>query len=224
MHYEQNLLWREKNIYIMDNHRAAAWCWAQHVKPEEKYSIFHIDYHTDLLQSRLGDWVEASPLIESLSVEEYLDQKWRMDDMHDIPLFSWENYMSIFIKQREELLTHFSYMWHDKGDKPWFPNHSRHKTVHAPENLDYWLSHNGTWIVNLDIDFFFTYEGNEKYIQLLSDSYIRKIAGAIKESYDSGHISCLTIAISPEMCGGWNNGIRALQIVTDTLGLEPLDI
>jgi hypothetical protein len=221
--YEQNLLWKKENIYIMDNHRAAAWCWAQHVKPNDKYSIFHIDYHTDLLQSRLEEWVKCSPLIESLSIEEYLNQKWIMDRQHEMPLYSWDNYMPIFIKQREKHLESFSYMWHDKGDNPWFPA-SRCEAVSAPENLAYCLSNNNSWILNFDIDYFFTYSGDEEFIQLFSDDYIHRIATEIKQSYDNGHIKCLTIAISPEMCGGWENGIRALGIVLDALQIEPLEI
>lgn len=32
-HYEQNFLWRHGNVYVMDNHRTALWCWLQHVDP-----------------------------------------------------------------------------------------------------------------------------------------------------------------------------------------------
>lgn len=27
----QNLLWHYRNIYLMDNHRAALWCWQQEI-------------------------------------------------------------------------------------------------------------------------------------------------------------------------------------------------
>ena len=29
--YEQNFLWRDGAVYVMDNHRAALWCWIQHL-------------------------------------------------------------------------------------------------------------------------------------------------------------------------------------------------
>ena len=32
--FDQNFLWRKDNIFIMDNHRAALWCWLQHMSPE----------------------------------------------------------------------------------------------------------------------------------------------------------------------------------------------
>ncbi|WP_197422399.1 hypothetical protein, partial [Blastomonas sp. CCH5-E3] len=27
--YNQNFVWNDGHLYVMDNHRAAAWCWAQ---------------------------------------------------------------------------------------------------------------------------------------------------------------------------------------------------
>lgn len=45
--YNQNFLWRDGNTYVMDNHRAALWCWLQHITPGERLSLLHIDCHTD---------------------------------------------------------------------------------------------------------------------------------------------------------------------------------
>jgi hypothetical protein len=32
--YNQNFLWRYESVYVMDNHRAAMWCWLRHINPE----------------------------------------------------------------------------------------------------------------------------------------------------------------------------------------------
>lgn len=74
------------------------------------------------------------------------------------------------------------------------------------------------WIVNLDLDVFFT--GNS-YIQLFSDDYIRLIAEIFQSNLK--RIEVLTIAISPECLGGkelydkWENGFRILKIMSEKL-------
>ena len=52
--YNQNFVWSDGHVYVMDNHRAAAWCWAQHVDPATSHALVHIDRHNDTLQSQLG--------------------------------------------------------------------------------------------------------------------------------------------------------------------------
>lgn len=51
-----NVLWRERNVYIMDNHRCALWCWLQEIPGEDRLSVFHVDAHYDLA----WDWCPAA--------------------------------------------------------------------------------------------------------------------------------------------------------------------
>lgn len=44
-----NFLYKEDNIYIMDNHLAAGWCWLQELQPKTSYNFFHLDRHADLI-------------------------------------------------------------------------------------------------------------------------------------------------------------------------------
>ncbi len=217
--YGQNLLWTKEQYYIMDNHRAAAWCWAQVVAPDEKFSIFHVDRHTDLLQSRLAEWCRIAPPIGSTGILDYLNLECELDRLCVAPLFRWDNYLPIFLKQREAHLTKFSTLWHGEGDKPWFP-FTEHKHYDAPCNLEAWLSNNEPWIVNLDVDFFFAHRGNDVFVQLFSDDYITCLGEAMRTAKRAGYIRCLTIAISPEMCGGWEPGVRALRIFARAAGLD----
>ena len=217
--FEQNLLWREGNIYIMDNHRAAAWCWAQAVKPAEQYSIFHIDWHTDLLQTYLDRWCAECPPIQDMKIEEYLSLMFECDQYCKHRLFRWDNYMPIFIRQRAAFMNTFAYIWRGVGDQPWF-SAQEHYAHQAPENLAYWLSHGGPWILNLDLDFFFIHVGDEQHLQMYSDEYVISIAREIKTAHEAGHIKCLTVAISPEMCGGWDSGLRVLAVFAKEFGLK----
>lgn len=64
------------------------------------------------------------------------------------------------------------------------------------------------WIVNLDLDYFF-HSSDDGYIQILSDQYIRILAQKLRNCKHS--INVLTIALSPECCGSWQNTIHALN-------------
>jgi hypothetical protein len=72
--YNQNFLWRHKSIYVMDNHRAAMWCWLQHIDPRRSHSLLHIDRHYDALASRVDEWLENCPSdLERLNIDQYLN-------------------------------------------------------------------------------------------------------------------------------------------------------
>ena len=58
------------------------------------------------------------------------------------------------------------------------------------------------WIVNIDIDFFWDFDGTKIFDnQFINDLGKRIIKGM-------NNIQVLTIALSPSCCGGWNNAIE----------------
>ena len=68
----QNLLCKAGNVYIMDNHRAAMWCWLQEVPEDGVVGLFHIDEHYDTLYSRIDEWKASLPALRGLRIGEYL--------------------------------------------------------------------------------------------------------------------------------------------------------
>jgi hypothetical protein len=76
------------------------------------------------------------------------------------------------------------------------------------------------WIINLDIDYFFCEIGERKGIQLLSNEYITEFACILKNALQRNRIIGLTIALSPECCGGWKNAESICSIITDKIGLN----
>ena len=50
---KDNILGCERNIYVMDNHRLALWCWFQEMEKGKRYNLFHIDAHPDMSESAL---------------------------------------------------------------------------------------------------------------------------------------------------------------------------
>lgn len=92
-----------------------------------------------------------------------------------------------------------------------------------PENIHYWITTAGNtpsrWIVNLDLDYFFNSRDSAIY-QLLTDEYIKNICKEIENSLNN--IDVVTIALSPEFCGGWKYSFRIMDIISDhfSLGFE----
>ena len=207
----------------MDNHRAAAWCWAQHLGPNDKFSIAHIDQHYDLLTSQIEIWCKLTPPIETLSIEKYLSLNYKPDSTVVASVIRWDNYFSIFMEQRGALLQSAYFLTHCVGSKPKFKFHEM-QFWHAPYNLAYWLADHVPWVVNFDMDYFFAKWGEGRILQMFSDDYIEQLGLQIKEANDAGNVRCITLAISPEMCGGWEQGLHALRVFCRGLNLSLPDL
>ena len=69
------------------------------------------------------------------------------------------------------------------------------------------------WIVNLDVDYFFN-----NNVQLFTETYIESICTQIVK--EKAKIAVLTIALSPDCCGGWENAIRVYNYIAERLFLE----
>jgi len=219
--YSQNFLWNKNNIYIMDNHRAALWCWFQHLSKDSKISYFHIDRHTDALESEIDGLVEACPDLWLIGIDDYLSKIYEKIMGDDVLLFRWDNYSSIFLKKYKDLVNDSFFVTHNEGDEPSFCDSQKKDVFSLANNLSYWLDDtNNQWIFNLDLDYFFYTSGYDEYSQLLSDEYIKQVFIAIKKLLDEDKILCLTICLSPEFCGSWEEAERVCSIGVRILGLD----
>lgn len=72
------------------------------------------------------------------------------------------------------------------------------------------------WILNLDIDYFFTGRGNE--FQFLTDLYIQRLCDQINSCRH--RIDVITIALSPDFTGGWSHAKRISELIADRLNLS----
>jgi hypothetical protein len=169
-YFNLNFLWRYKNIYVMDNHRAAFWCWMQHVDPMKRHSIFHIDQHYDTMTSRMEAWLAHVLSNWNISIGEYLSLSVEHRDTGKIPLFSWDNYLSIYLELFGRNLSSCNFATHEVGDKP-KPPIWEHDLWDVPQNLDYWLnSEAAPWIMNIDIDYFFCKDAGDNPLSAFSQT------------------------------------------------------
>src|SRR6266404_5329630 len=77
--------------------RNASSIFTQNFMWEQRYSLFHMDQHYDTLASRMPTWLENLPSNWSLGIDAYLSHKVKYPDIPPCPLFSWDNYLSIFL-------------------------------------------------------------------------------------------------------------------------------
>jgi hypothetical protein len=220
--YNQNFLWRHKSLYVMDNHRAAMWCWLQHINPRSAHSLLHMDWHADALQSWLEEWLKYCPeSVEKLSINEYLALTYPHAGLGHTPLFRWDNYLSIYLARYGQALSRFQVLTHGDGDKPNHP-HIIGDLWDAPANMEYWLQKkNSPWIVNIDLDYFFWHD-EERPGLMVSDTYIERCITPIHERVKDGSISVITIALTPDegITGGWEAAESVAKHVLRLLDVE----
>jgi UPF0489 domain len=222
--FDQNFLWHSGNVYVMDNHRAALWCWLRHINPEQLHSLFHIDRHYDTLTSGMEDWLEnLSPEWRELSIEDYLGHSYE-HDIGPIELFRFDNYLSIHLEQFGTNLQARLFATHRDGEPPNLDvgSYDELELWKLPENLDYRIDPIAKpWIVNIDLDYFFCDARDaEQRQRLVSNEYVAAIFNAVRERLADGTVAVATIALSPETCGGWGPSEQALEVAMSALGIE----
>lgn len=208
--YGQNFLWRSGNLFVMDSHRAAAWCWPQCVDPTAPHSLVHIDRHNDTLQSQLGIWLSLLPSGIPSDISDYLSMVQQLDFGRDAPLFRWDNYLSIYLGLHGANVSDYFFATYGEGDHP---NHNAVCKISAeelPEALVSKFADAPTPVIlNLDLDYFFepddTQAEDERAIRILDDAYIDSVTSAIASLDAAGKLSAITIALTAtdDLTNGW---------------------
>ncbi|TQP33318.1 hypothetical protein FLM01_16020, partial [Vibrio cholerae] len=160
-----NFLWNENNVYVMDNHRAAYWCWMQRYQSSKKYNLFHIDAHLDTLKVSEEE-IRNIPDICTLTIDDYLELDYR-----DFKAIRWDNYLSLCL-EKESINELFMATYKD-GNTPQrlYEKISIHKLNQAIEDYVVNDTSSASWIMNVDLDYFF-YDVDQDYKLMMSDEYI----------------------------------------------------
>lgn len=218
----QNFLWRSDNIYIMDNHRAALWCWLQHMSAESRYSVFHIDAHYDCAGTVSEEEMFRLPDLGVIPFHEYLGISVPGWDGEPVPLIRWDNYLFLFEDLYRGQIAEYVLATHGIGDEPTDTTHW--EEIHMsrlPEVYGEFLSDCGAdgWILNIDLDYFFARQPTN-FARLQSEHFVSEIFSATRKALDSGSVSCLTICLSPECCGGWQPAEELCYQFCDEIGVD----
>lgn len=224
----QNLLWRDSNVYLMDNHRAALWCWQQEVNLYEKqHNILHIDRHTGCLGANLEAHLKCMPDLRELSIQDYLEATVQLP-LGSSPLFRWDNYLSIHLASFNDHLRTLLSVDHGDGDKPNFEPTRFPKADELGQNLLYWLHQSeAPWIVNIDLDYFFAAGPNfighpdGEWIPMFSDDYLDRIFEQVRIGLVERRVKVVTVCLTPSnFTPGWTECIEMSERIFALLGAE----
>ena len=215
-----NFLARNERVYVMDNHRAALWCWLKHLPESGKVSLIHIDRHYDCLHEDHDSRVREAASVLDRQLEDYLTISVDYEG-YSCPVFRWDNFLSIFFRYHNERIGQVHMATRKEGDPPEIHfNHIREEDLPSTlEMLAEDITH-GPIIADLDLDFFMMKTSENECIRLFSEDYIAAVTTSLKKLIEAPHCLCLTIALSPECCGGWPQAEELLAIVCHNIGRD----
>lgn len=210
-----NILWRDGNVFVMDNHRLALWCWFQELLKGHRYNILHIDAHPDLNESALKHFNQD---LWKISLNEYRTS-WQKDI--NLPLFRWDNYLEIFLNKYPEMIGLTLSATHKLGSSKELsqeinPFNLGKKCAEIFSQNKY--INDFKWIVNLDLDYF--YSAHPEKIELFSAEYLESLLTSINAGLKNEMIQVLTISLSPECCGSWEKAEKMLSKCSKYLELS----
>lgn len=229
-HCTQNFLWQNGPVYIMDNHRAAWWCWLQqHLVPSQPINLFHIDRHTDTLTSNLPSWKKSlPPQMRDVSLQDYLNYRSQLNGSEGVTI-RWDNYLSLFFEYEQANLGSIFFATHGEGDAPNLPTGSWRDISpwELPANFDFHVSRGNNWIVNVDLDYFFCDMDDGSCQRFLARDYVQALFLGIKKHLANGRIKVLTICLTPDengFSGGWASAETLCSEICQHLGIQDFQL
>lgn len=210
----------EINLYLTDNHRIAFWNWINNIAKEEfgKYTLIHLDDHFDARANAIDDIEKIKSEIKKLkNLTHFLSAK--QTDRNDIALIGWDNFIDAAIKLGifKNIIffvpQEINDLYREIGKEREFLHYQSMKNI---DSFDYYLKEEKNVVLSMDLDYF-VYRHNDTY-KLLCDEYINYHFENIKNNLDN--IKLVTIALSPECCGGWENTEKILKLFIGKLNLS----
>lgn len=198
-----NLLASRGNIFVFDNHLIAYWCWSQ-LDLTKRYELLHIDCHYDLCPYHPGD----QPLLETNEKTPVKDliQITRETSMGPLQILRWDNYINLFLA-KYPIIDFAFFLTQKEGQLNFVPEHQE---IEIYDLFQQDLEGKENWLINIDIDYFFTKPDGQRAIQFYTDEFIRAVSRWISEK--SNATAQITICLSPECCGGWDNAMHVANL------------
>ena len=168
--------------------------------------------------------IKCDKLVNS-SLQEYLDLSHSTEELaQPYRIIRYDNYLSLFLRLYPDLLEQCFWATHKNGAKPKWDHGFDVAPWELPGNLSYWINDSKeTWVVNVDLDYFFhTLSGEEdsEYELMFSNEYMIRVFESIRDGIKNAKIRVLTIALSPECCGGWQNAKMLCKKISDIMKLD----
>ena len=213
-----NYLSQSDNIFIMDNHRLALWCWWNQISENKLYSFIHIDAHWDCSPTFLPYFLKHKKKLKTLSLEEFRNYNIKTTN-GNTRLFRWDNYIPMFLEKNKKIVYKISSVWQNEDSRN--KTHFNEKILKI-EHLSFLIrnyNRKEKIIFNLDMDYFFKRKG-DYYSLRFSKSEILNFFEALHFCYKRKNIKVLTIALSPECCGSWKNSNKILKLFNKKFNIK----
>lgn len=208
-----SFLVQKDQFYFMDNHRLALWCWQdffqKNKSSELQYNFLHIDAHEDAKVDIDNKWWEK---IQGISLNQFMKE---LSPVGNYSLFRWDNYLPVFVHAQQKKIRKSVFVTHDVGHAGFA--HQRIKAYNLLQEFPKLFVDELQWIINLDLDYFYAKE--YKAFLLYDTAWIKLFFNQLKAQYDKGDIALMTIALSPECCGGWDKAEKVLEIFEEVFNL-----
>lgn len=204
----------------MDNHRAATWCWLQHVDASHPHSLLHIDRHYDCASSREEE-VNCLSSLKDRSINEYLHLSYNDGPGAPLRVFRWDNYLSIYLAGYANSIKQLRLCTHNVDHKPqrYFEPGN---LWDIPRQIGAWLDPEAApWIFNLDLDYFFwsAIECGQPGL-MVSDNYLTASLKNIRQKIEDRTIAVTTIALTPSLTSGWAPAEQLAKRILGILGFD----
>jgi hypothetical protein len=227
-----NFLWKhdELPLYLTDNHRAALWCWRKHVLRSKPYGLVHLDAHWDATPMNPEEFAlleESWPVLDDFEVFDKLHLPGaRRSLLTDAPspIVQYDNYIDPFLKLYpwlSEAHVAARQLRREKLDGA-LADAVKRRQAHVytvgslSDRIDSILDHaRAPMIVNVDLDYVFTLERRKRCV---SDDRVRSFFRALAHRWDKTRV--MTIALSPECCGGWAASETVAKVAFEALGVS----
>lgn len=229
--FEQFFVCKYKNVYIMDNHRAALWCWINESKnASDKLKLLHIDNHPDMSPRGLHCDCSSKIKLEDLDIKKYLEYRHDCQQYGSGLMFSYENFLRCFIQNYSKIINSTNVFithshWEIKPDvNLYIENYLKKYLIDSKPSTDcsqlvnriykddlfklFDTDENFNWIIDLDFDYFYNDSTHTLNFELAE-----KVFHLIKDWYDMGKVTVFTVAWSPEFLfnrrgEGMNSGLE----------------
>ena len=213
-----NFLAKTKNIYLMDNHLAAFWCWSKELNSLKEYTLTHIDRHDDLSGVFVKEAFHLYKTIDfaNISINSLLDLK-----INNHQMLRWDNFIEMFNAFNPFTFNHFEFVTPKSlpNRYRYYNNTNLKKWISQPLSISELTQHilkdPPLSVLNFDVDVLFTEGPNHR--KKLTKNQMIALTDKLRLLIQRAEL--VTIALSPECCGGWNNSIVVFNHLNELLEL-----
>lgn len=234
-----NFLFNENNIYISDNHLCALWGWIKKCSPNDEHCFIHVDYHDDLCAPNTYDCIKT--ISQAKTFHDFLQSCGQQEQLGKS--LAWDTYIQIAYKMFPKWFSNTLFLTTTCSPFMGFSECRKQssgvlcvdvtKDIFHRSSLDYCscnleetfqnviIGKRGKKVIlNIDLDYFFDCDDTHERDPFWSDDKIDTIVTLLKNALASGHVQVLTIALSPECCGGWKNSYEVMKIFLPILSQQ----